>query len=128
MDLRSRVQVSDGLLIASPEYNYSFTGVLKNALDWASTDTLGNVMAGKAAAIIGASRTRFGTIRSQLHLRQALLGMGSIVIHRPELFISHTQEIIDADGKMKKEYVLKKIQGILAALIKLIEHSDIDKD
>ena len=126
LDFRSHIQACDGLLIASPEYNYSFTGVLKNALDWASTDTLGNVMDGKPAAIMGASRTRFGTIRSQLHLRQALLGMGSIVVHRPELFVPRAQDAIDANGKLKDTYPLKKIQGIITALIELIALSEKD--
>ena len=54
-DFRNSIKQSNGLLIASPEYNYSLTGVLKNAIDWASTDTLGNLLIGKPTAIMGAS-------------------------------------------------------------------------
>lgn len=121
IDFRNSITQSDGLLIASPEYNYSFTGVLKNALDWASTDTLGNVMVGKATAVMGASRTIFGTARSQLHLRQALLGMASKVVHRPEIYIRRAQNIFDVDGNLNDDYTLKKIRKLLAVLIKMIE-------
>ena len=121
LDLRNSIKESDGLLIASPEYNYSFTGVLKNALDWASTDTLGNVMAEKPAAIMGASRTLFGTVRGQLHLRQALLGMSSKVVHRPEIYVLRAQNLFNVDGALSDDYTLKKIRKLLAALFKMIE-------
>ena len=63
---RESIEKADGILIASPEYNYSFSGVLKNALDWASTDTLGNVLMGKPTAIMGASRSIFDYVSSFL--------------------------------------------------------------
>ena len=121
LDLRNSIKESDGLLIASPEYNYSFTGVLKNALDWASTDTLGNVMAGKPTGIMGASRTLFGTVRGQLHLRQALHGMSSKVVSRPEIYILRAQNVFNVDGTLSDDHTLKKIRKLLAAFIKIIE-------
>ena len=60
---RQKILAADGLLIASPEYNYSISGVLKNALDWAGTDTLGNLLSEKPVAIMGASKSIFGTAR-----------------------------------------------------------------
>ena len=83
---REKIVGADALLIASPEYNYSMTGVLKNALDWASSNTFGNIISGKIIAIMGASRGLFGTTRSQMHLRQTLHAMNAKPLSRPEVF------------------------------------------
>lgn len=68
-ELRERIAAADALLVVTPEYNYSIPGVLKNAIDWASRPP-NPPMAGKPAAIMGASGGNFGTARAQLHLRQ----------------------------------------------------------
>jgi len=115
-DFRKSIIQSDGLLIASPEYNYSFTGILKNAIDWASTDTLGNLLAGKPTAIMGASPSAFGTTRSQLHLRQILYAANTNVIRRPEIAIRHVHTVIDEHGKLNDDYAIEKIKTLLAAL------------
>ena len=115
-DFRSSIKQSDGLLIASPEYNYSLTGVLKNAIDWASTDTLGNLLAGKPIAIMGASPSVFGTTRSQLHLRQILHAANANVVRRPEIAIRRTQTVIDEHGNLNDDYAGKKIKSLLGAL------------
>ena len=117
---RKSITQSDGLLIASPEYNYSFTGILKNALDWVSTDTLGNLLAGKPTAIMGASPSVFGTTRSQLHLRQILHAVNANVIRRPEIAIRRTHTVIDEHGKLNDDYAIEKIKILLAALAKEI--------
>ena len=108
IDFRNSVKQSGGILIASPEYNYSFTGVLKNALDWASTDTLGNHLAGKPIAIMGASPSVFGTVRSQLHLRQVLIAANASVIQRPEIFVRKAQTMIDERENLPSDYTREK--------------------
>ena len=123
-NFRNSIKRSGGVLIASPEYNYSFTGVLKNALDWASTDTLGNLLTGKPIAIMGASRSVFGTARSQLHLRQVLLAADAKVIQRPEIYIRRAQTVIDEHGNLSDDYAREKIQSLLAALIEMIKTTE----
>lgn len=120
-DFRNSIKRSDGILIASPEYNYSFTGVLKNALDWVSTDTLGNLLTGKPIAIMGASRSVFGTARGQLHLRQVLIAADANVVQRPEIYIRRAQTMIDERGNLINNHTLEKIQLLLAALINRIK-------
>jgi chromate reductase len=114
---REHIAQSDGLLIASPEYNYSISGVLKNALDWAGTDTLGNLLAEKITAIMGASRSIFGTVRAQLHLRQVLQAANANVIRKPEVYIPKAQDVITGDGTIHDERTLEKIRTLLEALI-----------
>ncbi len=122
IDFRNTLQESDGILIASPEYNYSFSGVLKNALDWAATNTIGNVINGKSIAIMGASKGIFGTVRSQLNLRQVLLAAKAVVVQRPEVFIRSAQSLIDEKGNLVDKYTHEKIQQLVTALIDKIEH------
>lgn len=122
IDFRNRIQESDGILIASPEYNYSFSGVLKNALDWAATDTIRNVLNGKPTAIMGASKGIFGTARGQLHIRQVLLGANANVVQRPEVFVRSAQSIIDENGVLVDEHTREKIQQLVTALIEKIDH------
>ena len=119
-DFRNSIKQSGGILIASPEYNYSFTGVLKNALDWASTDTLGNLLTGKPIAVMGASRSVFGTARGQLHLRQVLIAADANVVQRPEIYIRRAQTVIDEHGNLSDDYAREKIQSLLDALIEMI--------
>lgn len=114
---REHIAQSDGLLIASPEYNYSISGVLKNALDWAGTHTLGNLLADKTIAIMGASRTIFGTVRAQLHLRQVLQATSAIVVRKPEVYIPKVQDLVTEDGTIHDERTLEKIRALLEALI-----------
>ena len=123
-DFRTSIKRSGGILIASPEYNYSFTGVLKNSLDWASTDTLGNLLTGIPIAIMGASRSVFGTVRSQLHLRQVLIAADANVVQRPEIYIRRAQTVIDENGNLSDDYAREKIQSLLAALIEMIKPTE----
>jgi chromate reductase len=83
--LNGMVQAADLLLIASPEYNRSFTGALKNAIDWLSRGH--NVLDGKVAAIFGASPGPFGTVNGQNHLRQVLAALNVLVIPQPQVTI-----------------------------------------
>jgi len=117
IDFRNNIEQSDGILITSPEYNYSFSGVLKNAIDWASTDTLGNLLFGKPIAIMGASRSVFGTVRAQLHLRQVLNAVNGNVIQRPEIYARRAQSMIDDYGNLINSHTREKIQLLLSALI-----------
>ena len=98
LELRSLIGASDALLIASPEYNYSVTGVLKNALDWASRPPRQSPLNGKPAAIMGAGG-RFGTVRAQAHLRQIAVHSNLLLLSKPELMVASAREKFDADGQ-----------------------------
>lgn len=87
---------SDLVLISTPEYNYSVSGVLKNALDWFSRGDI-KVFDNKSVAIMSASLSRFGGVRAQSHLRQILLCMGANVANGPELHLSSVYEVFDKD-------------------------------
>lgn len=119
---REKISSADGLLISSTEYNYSISGVLKNAIDWASTNTLGNVMDGKAVGIMGASSTYFGTTHSQRHLRQVLHAVNAKTLGKPEVFLPKAGESININGELENERVLNKIKTLMVELQKMILH------
>src|SRR5215475_12302580 len=94
-DLRARIKAADGLLIVTPEYNYSVPGVLKNAIDWASRPP-NQPFDGKPIAIIGASMSLHGGVRAQYHLRQIVVFLNMHPVNRPEVFIAQAQNKFDA--------------------------------
>ena len=110
-NIRKIVQPSDVILIASPEYNHSVTGALKNAVDWLSTKN--NILDGKTAVIFGASTGPFGTLRSQTHLRQILTALNVFVFPQPQVYIRFANEAFDGDGNL----VDIKIQNQLKELV-----------
>lgn len=118
-DLRRRISAADGLLIATPEFNYSIPGVLKNALDWASTDwarTGGSPLDRKPAAIMGAAPTNFGTVRAQLALRQVFVWTHTDVVVKPELIVFRSHERFDGGGNLTDEATIGLLGDLLGAL------------
>ncbi|MFI8965013.1 NADPH-dependent FMN reductase [Streptomyces sp. NPDC053493] len=118
-DLRRRVQEADGLLIATPEYNYSIPGVLKNALDWLSTDwtkSEGLPLHRKPVAAMGAAPTNFGTVRAQLALRQVFVWTESDVVVKPEVHVFRSHERFDEDGNLTDETTVELLQELLSRL------------
>jgi chromate reductase, NAD(P)H dehydrogenase (quinone) len=113
---KERIDLADALLIASPEYNYSFTGVLKNAIDWASRPRNQSSLTEKPIAIIGAGG-RFGTVRSQLQLRQVLAETNSLTLNKPELMVPMPWEKFDKEGKLIDEATRKQLGELIAALV-----------
>lgn len=92
---KDRIRNSDGILLVTPEYNYSIPGVLKNALDWASRPPTDIPFIGKPCAICGTSISMFGSLRSQLHLRQVLFALGLHVMNTPEMYIPKAKELFE---------------------------------
>lgn len=108
--LYQRIDDSNLIVIASPEYNRSISGALKNFIDWLSRD--GNHLSGKTAIIFGASTGGFGTITAQLHLRNVLANLNVLVYPQPRLFISFAQDAFDKKGQFKNKdnyNILKKL-------------------
>ena len=118
---REKIEKADGLLIASPEYNFSISGVLKNALDWAATDTIDNVISGKTIAIMGASKGNFGTTRSQLHLRQVLFAANANVINRPQVLVRNAGGLMDEAGNLQDADTIDRIRKLLTALLEALK-------
>ena len=112
---RGRIAAADALLIATPEYNYSMPGVLKNAIDWASRPP-DSPLNGKPLAIMGASQGRLGTARAQYHLRQTCVFTNLLPVNKPEVFIATAQEKFDAQGRLTDEFTRRNIQELLASL------------
>ncbi len=111
---------SDGIVIASPEYNYSIPGVLKNAIDWASRPFDQNPFDQKPCMICSASKSQFGGARAQQHLRQTLSAVGMIVMPQPELYLPRAQNSFDED-RVLDEKTLKRIDKFIASSIAFIK-------
>ncbi|MBP9111804.1 MAG: NAD(P)H-dependent oxidoreductase [Polyangiaceae bacterium] len=119
--LKHAVGSSDGILIATPEYNYSIPGVLKNAIDWMSRPPATSVLRHKPTGIMGAAAGLSGSIRAQLHLRQILHYSETNVMQRPEMFLPKSHEQLDANGVLHQEPTAKALEEFANALVVWIE-------
>ena len=119
-ELREKIRTADAVLIATPEYNYSVPGVLKNAIDWASRPP-DQPFAGKPVAIVGATPGGFGTTRAQHHLRQSFVFLDARVLSRPEVLIAGAAAKFDAGGRLVDETTRKFLGELLVALEGWIE-------
>src|SRR5467141_121172 len=111
---RAKIRQSDGLLIASPEYNHGVSGVLKNAIDWGSRPP--NVFRGKVAASFGATPGAQGTARSQMNLRICLSAVNVWVVPRTVL-IAHASAAFDATGELKDPRQVQALTALGRALV-----------
>lgn len=112
--LKDKIEKADGIIIATPEYNRSVPGVLKNAIDWASRPWGKNSFAGKPVLIAGVSVGKIGTAVAQSHLRQIMLYLDANVVGQPELYL--TNESFSADGTVSDESTKKLLSGALDVL------------
>ena len=113
-DLAGKIASADGVIIATPEYNFSIPGGLKNATDWISR-IKDHPLKQKRVGIVGASMSPVGTARAQYHLRQNLVGLESWTMNKPELFVSQAQTKFDDDGKLSDEETGKFARAWLEA-------------
>jgi chromate reductase len=116
-DFKAKIKNADALLIASPEYNYSIPGVLKNAIDWASRPYIDKVFDGKPVAIMSASTGRLGGARAQYHLRQSFIFLNMYPINHPEVMLLSASQYIDENGNLANEETRKLIRELLEALV-----------
>lgn len=123
IDFKEKIKKADALLIASPEYNYSISGVLKNALDWASRPKADNPLQGKPVAIMSASTGRFGGARAQYHLRQCFIFLDMHPINNPQVMLSDAANNVDADGRLineqTRELILKLVETLASWIMRL---------
>jgi chromate reductase, NAD(P)H dehydrogenase (quinone) len=127
VELKARIRQADAILIATPEYNYSIPGVLKNAIDWASRPHGDNAWDGKPVAIMGASVGTTGTARAQYHLRQTFVFLNMHPLNKPEIMISSAAQRFDEHGRLVDEALGKRIGQLLEALVVWSRRLDEDK-
>jgi chromate reductase len=118
--LRDAIAAADAVLVATPEYNASIPGVLKNALDWASRPHATNPLRGKPAAVIGASTGMFGAVWAQAETRKILSTIGARVVDA-ELPVAEGDERFDESGALVDAEVAEQLSEILAALVEAAE-------
>ncbi len=114
--LKAAVRAADALLLAVPEHNYSFSGVMKNTIDWLSRPFDTSVLLGKPVAIMGASNGRMGTARAQHAIRPVLAATGCLVMIKPELFVSQAAKVCDENGDVVDEDTRKRVRAMVEAL------------
>lgn len=115
--LKDQIEAADAVIIATPEYNRSVPGVLKNAIDWASRPWGKNSFAGKYVLIMGATIAATGTAVAQSHLKQIMLYLDAKVLGQPELYISSAQ---DKWNEETAAYDTDTVEHINKALEKLL--------
>jgi chromate reductase len=116
-EFKAKIRAADAVLIATPEYNYSIPGVLKNAIDCASRPHGDNAFEHKPVAIMGASPGMIGTARAQYHLRQCFVFLSCFALNHPEVMVAHAHEKIDADGKVTDQKTRERIAQLLENLV-----------
>jgi chromate reductase len=97
--LKAAIEAADGVLIATPEYNYSVPGVLKNAIDWASRPAYRSPFRDTPTGVLSAAASFVGGARAQQHLKTILLGMGTPVFPWPELLVGQAHHKF-VDGQL----------------------------
>ena len=117
VELKQRIRAADALLFATPEYNYSVPGVLKNAIDWASRPYGDSAWGGKPAAIMGASVGAGATMRAQYHLRQIFVYLDIHALNQPEVMIGNASSRFDASGNLTDDGTRERIRKLLEALV-----------
>ena len=115
--LRERIEAADALFFATPEYNGSIPGVLKNAIDWASARHRGSSFRNKTVAIAGASTGAFGAIWAQQDLRRVLGIAGARVIDG-EVAVAQAQNAFDESGQLEDPILTERLRNHLAALVR----------
>jgi chromate reductase len=116
-EFKARIRAADAILIATPEYNYSIPGVLKNAIDCASRPYGDNAFEHKPVAMMGASVGMGGSAKAQYHLRQCFVFLTCFALNQPEVMVPFAQEKIDEDGVLTDQKTREKIGELLESLV-----------
>ena len=116
VELRRRIDEADALLLITPEYNGSFTGVLKNAIDWASARHRGSWLRNKSVAVAGATTGQYGAIWAQQDLKR-VLGIAGARVVGEELPVSSASEKFDDEGRLLDPLLAERLRLHLAVLV-----------
>jgi chromate reductase len=123
LEFKEKILAADAILFATPEYNYSIPGGLKNAIDWASRPSGQSAWKGKTAAIMGVSIGNFGTARAQYDLRKILVALDMPVVVQPEVMIGNAADKFDQNGALTDERSRQLIKKLLNTLLRLEKSS-----
>jgi len=115
-ELRELIAEADGLIFATPEYNSSIPGVLKNAIDWASRPRATTALAGKPAAVMGATTGHFGAVWAQAELRKVLGSTGARVVDA-DVALALADNAFDGEGNLRDEQLLDAIRELTSAVV-----------
>jgi chromate reductase, NAD(P)H dehydrogenase (quinone) len=125
--LADAIHAADGVIIISPEYNYSIPGGLKNAIDWVSR-LQNHPFTGKPIALQSASPGPLGGGRVQYDLRRAMVFLDAFVLNKPEIFVGHCASKLDEKtGEIKDEATRNFIKQQLAAFAKFIAYLSVNR-
>jgi len=117
VEMKTRVRAADAILFATPEYNYSMPGVLKNAIDWASRPYGDSAWQGKPVAVMSASVGVQGGARAQYHLRQSFVFLNMYPVNQPEVLIANAAQRFNERGELTDEAARDLIRKLLAELV-----------
>ena len=123
VDLRARIRAADAILVASPEYNGSITGVLKNLIDWASRPYGQSALNDTPVAVVGASASRFGAKWSQETTITVLGNAGATPVGGPHP-VPEAPKIIDSDGNVTDPEVRKMLEEVVGELCDAAKAAD----
>ena len=121
VQLKEAIAGADGVVFATPEYNYSIPGGLKNALDWISRPPDLSPMRGKPVGLVGAASGMSGTIRAQTHMRQMLLYSDSPCLSQPEVLIPRAHERFDAEGTLTDNSTRMLLERFGVAMVAFVQ-------
>ena len=116
-ELRAAIAGADAILFATPEYNSSIPGQLKNALDWASRPFPTNVLRNKPVAVVGASTGMFGAVWSQAELRKVLAAIGARVVEG-EVAVGRAPMRFDEHGRLADDDLRARLSEVVDALVR----------
>jgi chromate reductase, NAD(P)H dehydrogenase (quinone) len=114
--LREAIAGADAVLFATPEYNSSVPGQLKNAIDWASRPLATNPLRNMPVAVVGASTGAFGAVWAQAELRKVLAATGARVVEG-EVAVGHAPTRFDEEGRLVDENLLEQLEEVVAGLV-----------
>jgi chromate reductase len=114
--LREAIRGADAVLFATPEYNSSIPGVLKNALDWVSRPLLTNALRNKPVAVVGASTGAFGAVWAQAELRKVLAAIGARVLEG-DVAVGHAPSRFDEESRLVDPELREQLAEVVAGLV-----------
>ena len=109
LDLHEAIKAADGVIFATPEYNRSYSPVLKNAIDWGSRPDGESAWEGMPAGVIGCTLYNLGAFGAQQHLRQVLMYLDIPTLQQPEFYLERAAERFDAKGGLTDHHTGEKI-------------------
>ena len=113
-NFKTAIREADGVLVVTPEYNFSPSGVLKNAIDWASRDGDPRSLFGKPVTTMGAGGFA-GTARAQMHLHNIFAETGSYVMTKPGVYVAYARQKFDSEGNLTDEPTREAVRNHLKA-------------